>query len=250
MRLLLALCLFLAPLAAGAEPWKDGETLDYLIRWGMVPAASAHFTARRDGDVGWRFALDLRTRGAAEALHAIRSVVYSVTLTGPWRSVAYGEDRVSNGAWRAEAGAIDYAAHAGSWHEAKDGKTTDKAFPVPDAAVNDIGSMLYGLRLPAWKEGVPVPLRVYNGPKIEKARAVLLRREKIVPASGGAETACLVVQVKPVYDEPEKDAKGYGATLWITDDARRLPLRAELKARFGTFTLDWVPPGSIDTPKQ
>ncbi len=253
MRLLCAFLLVLALLPASAAPvpvpWKDGETLDYRIRWGAVLAASAHFTARQDAD-GWRFALDLRTRGPVEAMHPIRSLVYSVTRADPWRSVAYGDDRFAGGKWRAASGWIDYAARSGSWHEDKDGATTDTPFPVPDPAVNDIGSMLYGLRLVAWKEGVPVPWRVYNGPEIEKAEASLLRREKIAPAEGGPEVSCLVVRVRPVYADAAKDAKGYGVTLWITDDARRLPLRADLKARFGTFTLDWVTPGAIETPKQ
>ncbi len=223
-----------------AFPWKDGEQLDYEIRWGAILAAEARFTATQPSPGRWHFALDLQSRGIVESVAPIRDQIYSEVEASPWRSLEYSSDRSEAGTHRRRIMDIDYLHRSGTIRDVENKTTT--AFPVPYAAVDDIGSVLYEMRRIDWQPGMKRPVGVYDGPVITRGEAACLRRESIAVAGLPGEIPCLVVFLRPIYDDPVKNAQGYGTTLWIRDDASRVPLRADLKARFGTITLRWVPP--------
>jgi hypothetical protein len=237
--LFLALAAWPVSLHALPLPWKEGETLDYRITWGAVLAAEAQFTAHQVTPNRWRFALDLQSRGVVESFSPIRDRIYSLTDLAPWRSVEYGEDRSEGGAERKNVTRIDYTAHAGHFRDLEEGR--GKSFPIPADALDDLGSMLYGLRRGDWKPGVVRPIHAYDGPQLHRGEAVFLRREMLDAEGFDHPVPCLVIRLHPIYDDPAKNARGYYALLWLRDDAGRIPLRADLKARFGTFTLQLVP---------
>ena len=231
-----------APVPAPAPepfPWKNGEQLDYEIRWGAILAAEARFTATQPLPGRWHFALDLQSRGIVESVVPIRDQIYSEVEASPWRSLEYSSDRSEGGQHRRRVMDIDYLRRSGTIRNVEDKTTT--AFPVPYVAVDDIGSVLYEMRRIDWKPGMKRSLGVYDGPVVTRGEAVCLRREAITVAGLPGAISCLVIYLRPIYDDPEKDAQGYGTTLWIRDDASRVPLRADLKAGFGTFTLRWIP---------
>ena len=223
-------------------PWQEGETAAYGIRWGLVSAAEAVFTAHAAAPGRWRFDLDLRSLGVVDTLFPFHDRFHSVTEAAPWRSLEYGEDRQENGKTRRTLTQIDYAHHVGTFHDLA--KPT-VAFPVPDAALDDLGSMLYAVRRVPWQPGMTRPLRVHDGGKIHPGTASFLRREKIMLPGITGPIPCLVVVLRPIYADRKENARGYHATLWLRDDASRLPLRADLRARFGTFTLEWLPGGPV-----
>jgi len=223
-------------------PWQEGETTAYGIRWGLVSAAQAVFTAHAPAPGRWRFDLDLRSLGAVDTLFPFHDRFHSVTETAPWRSLEYGEDRQENGKTRRTLTQIDYARHTGDYHELAKAAV---AFPVPDTALDDLGSMLYGIRRVPWQPGMARPLRVHDGGKIHPGTASFLRREKIMIPGAAGPISCLVVVLRPIYPTRQENARGYRATLWLRDDASRLPLHADLRARFGTFTLEWLPGGPV-----
>jgi len=227
-------------------PWKDGEQLDYEIRWGVVLAAEAKFTAHQPSPGRWRFDLDLQSRGVVDTVVPIEDHLYSEIEAAPWRSLEYGSDRSEGQSRRKFVIDIDYARKTGTVRDAV--KKTTVSFPVPNDAMDDLGSVLYEARRIDWKPGLVHLFRVYDGPEVIRGEGVLLRKEAIVVPGLPGPIPCLVVHLRPLYDDPAKNTHGYGTTLWIRDDASRVPLRADLKVGFGTFTLQWVPEGTLPGP--
>lgn len=212
-------------------PWEDGEELAYEIHWGLFVAAEGVFTARRHPQQPgqWVFLLDLKSRGVVETLSPIRSEFKSVTQVAPWRSRAFEEKRKEGKRRYDRVIRPDYRRKKIHVHDRRAQDKTDYSFD--HTTVEDIGSLLYRVRVLNWGSGMKREFHVYQDKDIRTVEASFVKREKW----DGRET--VVVFVRPNYGDPAKDAKGYGVNIWMTDDREKLPIRAALKAKFGTFDI-------------
>lgn len=214
--------------------WREGEKLTYEVHWGMVVAAEAVFSAKKDGPV-WLLSLELKSRGVVEKVHPIRSRFTSRTQTGPWRSLGFEEDR-AEGKKRFQSRTVLRENFSKGRHEdLSTGKVEE--FPLPQTRMDDLGSLLYAIRMQDWRKERERLFIVYDGPKIKygRARWVGKSRESV---GIWPQQNLLLIEAWP-EDENGKRKKGI-LKLWLTDDEKRLPLRSHLVAKFGTFEIDLV----------
>jgi hypothetical protein len=211
-------------------PWPDGESLTYLVSWEDFDAAEGTFTARQKGD-HWEFDLALASRGMVNAIYPFSGNFWCILFPAPWRSVEYGEFRFEPSRTIKERTLIDYVKRQGTrtqWIEAK-----SKTFAINQAAVDDVGTMLYHLRTGAWKPGDKRTIYVYESNSEKEAEATCEAREVRAFGTWAAQPV-LRLSVLPTAGTHKK---GH-LTMWMTDDARRLPLHAELEFKYGTFEID------------
>jgi hypothetical protein len=223
------------PLSAGVVdfkhvPWTDGEALTYLISWTAFEAAEGTFVARNKGD-HWEFNLALASRGMVNEFYPFTGTFWCVLAPPPWRSVEYGEYRFEPRRTIKERTRIDYLQHHGTREIWTEGKT--KTFLIAEESVDDIGTMLYHLRAGVWNPGDQRLLHVYESDSEKEALAECQARESRAFGIWPSQPLLRILVL------PGKGTHHRGRlTFWMTDDARRLPLHADLDFRYGSFSID------------
>ncbi len=128
-----------------------------------------------------------------------------------------------------------YAQHHGTRDIWMEGKT--KTFPIAEESVDDVGTMLYHLRAIPWNPGERCALHVYESDS---------EKEALVECQAANRARLGVWPNQPllrVLALPGKGTHHRGRLmLWMTDDARRLPVHADLEFRYGTFSIDLIRP--------
>jgi hypothetical protein len=211
-------------------PWTDGEKLTYLVSLVGLEAAQGVFTARKKGD-HWEMELALASRGLVDDTYPFTGTFWSIIGPKTWQSVEYGEYRFEPKRTIKERTRIDYGQHLGTRENWINGKT--KTFPVTEDALDDLGSMLYHLRAGNWKPGDKHTLFVYESNSEKQTSVECLDRETRAFGNWPKQP---VLRIQAL---PTKGTRRRGSLMiWITDDARHLPLHAELNFYYGSFSID------------
>jgi hypothetical protein len=222
-------------LCAEPLPWDEGETLTYEIHWGLFIAAEATFTANRDDADQWNFHLRLNSRGVVNTLYPMDSAFASTLSPQPWRSVGFRARRHEGGKDKAYQVSISYPDESGTFTNLIE--KSEQQFDVPHDAVDDLLSILYSLRRYSWESISDCEFRVYEDRKVKEGKVVRVRKTKLKDAKG-KQRECWLLEGKEVGDIGDK--RRVISRIWLTADERRLPLRAECQARFGTFRMTLV----------
>ena len=219
-----------APVDFNHLPWTDGEALTYLISLSAFEAAQGTFVARNKGD-HWEFNLAIASRGLVDDFYPFTGTFWCILAPPPWRSVEYGEYRFEPRRTIKERTRIDYPRHLGTREIWMEGKT--KTFPIAEEAVDDVGTMLYHLRTGTWNPGDRRLLHVYESDSEKEALAECQARETRAFGIWPSQPLLRILVL------PGKGTHHRGRLMfWMTDDARRLPLHAELDFRYGSFSID------------
>jgi hypothetical protein len=220
------------PVDFNALPWMDGESLTNLVSMDSLDAAQGTFVAKKKND-HWEFNLALASRGLVDDVYPFTGNFWSILAPPPWRSVEYGEFRFEPHRTIKEQTFIDYVKHTGTRHEWLPGLT--HVFPIAEEAVDDLGAMLYHLRAGSWKPGDRRTLFVYESNSEKEGDAECQARETRGFGSWPVQPL-LRISVLPGKGTHHRG----GLMLWMTDDARHLPLHADLDFRYGTFSIDLI----------
>lgn len=209
---------------APGQPFPVGEHLVYNVQWSSFP-----LSARLELDVSERgqfFGQDsYQVSARIETLDQVRSLFgeifdqytsYISTKSGiPYRtavSTRHGQNLVD------EAVVFDYAAQQAVFSD-------ESAIAVPPGTL-DLTSMIYSLRMrPIFDEGRQKYTALF-GRELVEIEAEVRNRERISTQNGTYNTVC-------VRFYPQKKLGKYRASIWFTDDARRIPVLMTAKLSFG-----------------
>src|SRR5271167_1920197 len=205
--------------AATPFPWPDGEALTYQVAWGSFQAAEGTFVARDKGD-HWDFNLALSSRGLVSDFYPFNDYFWCVADTAPWRSTEYGEFRFEPKRSSKEQTHIDYTKRQGTREIWSDPKT--KTFPIAENSLDDVGSVLYHIRIGPWKPGSIRVFHVYEGDSEKEATA---QCEAIETKQFGTWPSQPLLRILVL---PGKGTHHRGSLrIWMTNDAQRLPLHTD-----------------------
>jgi len=230
-----------APVDFAHLPWADGESLTYLVSWENFQAAQGTFVTHLIGD-HWEFDMTLASRGAVDTIYPFTANFWSILAPSRWRSVEYGEYRFEPKRVIRERTRVDYTTKQGTREMWGEGKT--QTFPLAEDDIDDVGTMLYHVRAAAWKPGDKHTFYVYESKSEKQGAGECQARETRAFGTWPAQPV-LRISLLPTVGTHKK---GH-LILWMTDDARHLPLHADLEFRYGTFELDLtsavktLPPG-------
>jgi len=107
--------------------------------------------------------------------------------------------------------------------------------PLP-GEVHDILSSLYRVRASPLPVGSYVPVRVYEGGRFYTARVNVLRREQVTVPAGTF--SCVVVE--PILQSEAIFVQKGRLWIWLTDDARRLPVLMESAIPVGRIRAELI----------
>jgi hypothetical protein len=137
------------------------------------------------------------------------------------RSLRFEKHTVEGKRARDEATDFDYANGVAR----QDGKE----IPLGDANLDSLSSVFYLRTLPL--DGQPVDLQVFSGNSPHELRVEVQGRERVQTPAGSFDT----IRVEPRSTGQGLIGKGKNLLLWLTDDARKMPVQLKSKLKVGTL---------------
>ena len=109
----------------------------------------------------------------------------------------------------------------------------DESTLVLQPATFDLPSLVYALRLRPLPEGGRQKYSALFGKELIEVEAIVSDRERVVTQAGTFNTVCIKFY-------PRKKLSKYRAFLWLSDDARRLPVMIKATLPFGEVRADLI----------
>jgi hypothetical protein len=211
-----------------APPFGVGERFEYSAKMGFLSLGSASIevagldTVR--GQEAWYFKFGLT---GGNALFRIESSLESWTSARSFHSLRFRRDSKENGKRYLR----DYSifADSGYYRQSHATATTPTtAQPLDDA------SILYFVRVAPLAVGQNLRLQRHFQPENNPIVINVVKREAIEMPDG---TKVNALVLNPVVGESGLFGRRAEARLWVTDDARRVPVQIRTRQPWGTITL-------------
>ncbi len=226
------------PPEPSAYPFAVGEKLSYTAKLGMLTLGSGTLeVAALDTVRGVEsFRLRFRLKGKT-MFYSLDDVLESWLGTSDLNSRRFVQDFVEND--KATKRHYEIFPDSGFYREqGKDATRDTPSEPLDDA------SFFYFVRVTPLEVGKTYTYDRYFRKDKNPVTIEVLKREKM-ELPDGSKVQCLVLH--PVIDTKGLFSKRSDTRIWLTDDARRLPVQIRTKFPFGTITLrlrDMVLPGT------
>ncbi|MEP6572034.1 MAG: DUF3108 domain-containing protein [Gemmatimonadota bacterium] len=214
--------------APPAYPFSVGESFAYSAKLGVLNLGSASMavtgidTVRGAEVFRFRFGLEGGT-----IFFKINSVMESWTGTSDFISRRFHQDSDENG--RVYKRYYEIYPDSGIFRQ----ENKPGSHETPSDALDD-AAFFYFIRTTALEVGKSYDYPRYFRKELNPVRVSVLKEESL-ELPGGQKVNCLVVQ--PVVGDQGIFAPRADARLWLTNDARRIPVQIRSKLPFGTITL-------------
>ena len=226
-----------APADTTAYPFAVGEKLTYTAKLGMLSLGSG--TLEVAGKDSIRGAETFRFRFRLQG----KTVFYSLddvleSWVGPGTSTRAGSCRTSSRTTSPSIGTFEIYPDSGFFRET--GK--DKTEPTPPDPLDD-AAFFYFVRITPLEVGKKYVYPRYFRKDKNPVTIEVVKREKM-ELPDGSEVDCLVLQ--PVIDTQGMFSKRSDTRIWLTDDARRLPVQIRTQVSLRHHH----PPAQRDGPRR
>lgn len=224
-----------APAALGSVPWF-GEFLEYELKWGIFSVGTANLQAERveefNGEPAVRIVSEAKSNRFCDGFYKVRDLNESWIHAGEFHSLGYSKKLREGGFFRDEWVLYDYPRKAWlSKTTNKDGSFAYRAGEVP-GPVQDILSSMYFIRTKPLNVGDDIVMDVNtreNWPLVVKVK----RKTRVTVPAGTFH--CVIVEPF-LRQEGIFVQKGKRLQVWLTDDARRLPVYLSVDVFFGSVS--------------
>lgn len=219
-------------LVPSALPFGTGEVLDFEIQYGVVSVGRARLETREVERYRERPVLELLSRAKSaqwiDTVYKVRDEISSLFDLEALYSLRFRK-QLREGDYKADFDA-EYL-HAEGVARYADGSESEL---VPGS--QDILSALFYVRAFALREGMVLHIPVHDGKKSYPLRVAVTGRERVETRLGSYD--CLVL-------EPTLQSQGLFKSegrmlIYLSDDARRLPVKLKARAPVGAFTSELV----------
>jgi Protein of unknown function (DUF3108) len=232
-----------APKKEMAVPFKAGETLEYDIGWSsFVTAGTATVSVKEKKPSYDSTAYYIVAEGRPTSLVSKLYTLYykADTLLDaysllPQRGSLYSEEGKRH---RTKITTFNQGLKKASY-EVQTRTVVKKDFAIP-GFTQDALSAIYVLRSIPFKAGEKFNMPVSDNGNIYKVQMQVGASEPVKTGLGTING----FRITPVITGPDKDSPR-GLALWISDDARRLPLKMEAQLLVGKFTITLRQAGGV-----
>lgn len=221
--------LFVPTLSSGFGP--SSEKLVYALSWTGIPVGVATQEVVDEGEVR-RIVSTARSNDWLSAFFPVNDRTDSFTTKEgayPGKSY-YFRMQIREGSRRRDREiSFDQPRRKAIFHDRLNGDRADV-----EIAENtyDIYASFYHVRFLDLQVGKPAYIHVLDGRELQRIEVQVLRKERVSTPAGEFDTIVVKPLVKP---EGVFEGKG-GATIWLSDDRRRIPVKAQTKVRVGSVT--------------
>ena len=217
-------------------PFSPGEKLTFQVRWAFIPAGEAVLEVypieTMNGRKVYHFGLSARTYPVVDLVYKVRDRIEAYTDENLTHSVLYKETKEGK---RKKEVVVHFNWEKG---EAQRSNFGEKSAPIPvKPGTFDPLSVYYALRLHDLRENMEIEKPLTDGKKWILGRARVVKREKVTVLSGTYDTYLVEPNLEHIGGvfKKSKDAK---LQIWVTADARRIPVKIKSKVAVGSFVAE------------
>lgn len=234
-RTILSILALIIVIQASALAFKDGEKLVFGVRYGLVSPAEATISANSSTYQGvpvWYLKIEARTYNFFDSVFKIRDKVESwwrkdnllpMKFSKVMQEGSYKQNRFQT---------FDHQTKTSAYSKYSFKNKTYKTenLPIP-ATTQDVLSAFFYIRNQNLVPGQKMTLNITTDGKSVNTETVVHRRESINTIFGY--TPCLVIEPKLKSEGVFKQSGKI--TIWVTDDAYKIPVKMESAVSFGSF---------------
>jgi len=213
-----------------------GERLDFDVRWGVIPAATASLEVIDAGQGRVKLRAKARTLPYIDTVYPVRNRVESTVLLGSVHPLRYFK-RAKEGWGRAREVEVLFDPDRGTVRYFKNGKLRKEILVPP--GVQDPLSSFYAYRVLELPDDRTVTLDITDGKKLVTGTVVVLGRETVKTPAGTFRTVRVEPRIEGIGGVFKKSPNAR-IFLWLTDDGRRMPVKLQSEVIVGSFTAELV----------
>ncbi|MFN2384647.1 MAG: DUF3108 domain-containing protein [Gemmatimonadota bacterium] len=219
--------------ALPAVPFGPGERLDFAVEYGVVPAGT--MTIRVDdlvtysGRQAYHIVFSARSNSAVSFLYELNTAEESWFDAREFYSLAYTRRSTENDETRNRSYRFDQQRRLRI-------TANGESQPASPRAVDQL-AMMYYIRMLPLKPGASFRLQNQADPDDNPLTIKVLKQERIRVPGGTFDTYVLQLDVRT---DSGVFRKGGDNRVWITTDARRLPVKLTSKIGLGNFEASLV----------
>ncbi len=212
------------------------EKLVYELSWTGIPVGTATQEITEEGNVR-RIVSTARSNDWLSVFFPVGDRIESTLarVGAPFPGLTrYYRMQIREGGHRRDR-EIDFDQVGGNavYHDRRSGEKKDIPLVPP---VFDIYGSFYYVRFLPLEVGKSFVVTVLDGKKVEQVEVRVLRKEKLKTALGELDTIVIRPMVK---SEGVFEGKG-SVHIWLTDDHRRIPVRAQTKVTVGSVIANLI----------
>jgi hypothetical protein len=225
-----------APKKEQAVPFKAGEVLTYDVSWSSYLTAGTFTVTVREkkpsyNSVAYYIVAEGRPATLLSTLYSLyykADTLLDVYTLLPQRGSLYSEEGKRR---RMKVTLFDQAARKANY-ELRTATVVKADVPLPPYAQDPL-SAVYVLRALPLKPGARVTMPLCDSGAVYKVQVAVGGREMIKTGLGTIDA----LRVTPTVLDPRGQQVGGGLALWLSDDARRLPVKMQGNLTVGSFVL-------------
>jgi hypothetical protein len=216
-------------LPASPSPFTKGETLNFLIKYGFIQAGTASLQVSevvdRTGRTNWRLLALAQSTGFFDSVYQVRNSVESLWDPREHYSHHYSEDRLEGRHTTQNTITFDLNAKVARYQNGK-------VYPIP-SGVQDALSAFYFTRYQALPIGGSFSFDYHASKVTQKLEVKVLGRETVTTPAGTF--SC--VMIEPLLRAGGIFRNKGRLVIWVTDDARRIPVLMKSKVMIGSISV-------------
>jgi hypothetical protein len=216
-----------------SAPFYPGESMEYAVEYGVVPAGTLEIGIDKLDTLNGRPAYHIVFRAASNRaisyIYDINSVEQSWFDAGEFYSLRYKRESTENNETRVKEYVFDQGRQV---RIEPDGDVS----PSSPRAVDQV-AMFYYVRLLPLEVGSKYVLRNQADPDDNPLTITVLKRERVRVPSGTYDAFVLDLDVKT---DSGLFKKGGENRIWVTADARHVPVKISSKVGLGSFEAELV----------
>jgi len=221
-----------------AFPFSPGERLTFRVKWAFIPAGEAVLQIQAietlKGVPCYHFVMTARSDPLVDPFYKVRARIDAYADTAMARSIFYREKKTG----KRQKDAVLYF----DWEQnvARYSNFGVKSEPIPLLPGSfDPLSVFFAFRLQELKKGLQIKKAVTDGKKCVVGNAQVMGRERIKVAGRTYDTFLVEPDVEDIGGIFKK-SENAKLQIWVTADARRIPVRVRSKIKIGSIVAELV----------
>ena len=219
-------------------PFLPGEKLVFEVKWKFIPAGEAVLEVLPletiSGVKHYHFVMKAKTYKYIDPLYKVRDRIEAFTDLKMTYSKLY---KKKNRGRRKKDIIVNFDPEKQQAQYSKNGKKRRPISIKPGSF--DPLSVFYAFRFCSLKENTVLEVPVTDGKKCVMGKAVVIKRETIVVESGTYDTYLVEPDLKHIGGVFKK-SKNAKLRIWVTADARKIPIKVESEVIVGSFVAELI----------
>ncbi|MDA8326759.1 MAG: DUF3108 domain-containing protein [Nitrospiraceae bacterium] len=209
------------------------EHLTFELAWEGIYAGTSTLSISRDAGDGYKIVSTAASADYISVFYKVRDMIESVTRPNSFASMSY---RVTSHEGK-------HVKDLGLLFAGNDGRKMtafidymggsdkrEKDFKTPTGVMDPLSSFFFVRTLPL-VVGKPVYVTIFDDEKVWNVEVQVLRKERVQTWAGTFNT----ILIRPVMKSSGIFRRNGDIYIWLTDDARRMPVMLESKVKIGSI---------------